>query len=582
MSRNQTDSSTGKKPTNKNLKNEKIEDTEKSLKRKRDRSDSKGTPQFNDSNIQSNQNSSSHQKSKRRMRGEKSEEINNKVQNNNFEFENSETCKELEDYQDINFEKLSKKNLSFGKFLEKVQEDHSRYRNVLQNTSPSNQQGDIEVNIENLHNTEDNKMEINQNFPNANLLSFSKDFALQKAIREEAMMQSLLEQNAGLINNYNINNNSCTNDLAKKLNYDPEEIINDDQHFIELEQPEIIPEGQPTYLNQSANKLNVSSSVSKIFSPIPLRASKSLLPSASPSTLYFQNSSSRYPSYFANQETGSKNESKKSLPGSTKNIKEIINKIDISTKIPSSTNLSEIKNPVNNYNRSSSSSNLKQEILNQSSRPVRRSSILSSNKSVLVILKEPNVSDFVQAEPIVNNSFLKNIKNLPVINSLLKAYTYKDYGVIALYIIIGCGLILVTYSLYQNGHLENIWKNIIDFYNSLDDKTRYVIIGLIILLLSLIVYKKNSDRGFFHRISQEDYIKLVSLISDNHSYEPEPIGILETKFVSDLSKSHHMSEGKYRKNVLPLIEKIIKDQNKIEEKEILIQEQGVKVWDFKN
>jgi hypothetical protein len=582
MSRNLTNSSTEKKSINKNIKIEKTEDTEKSLKRKRVRSESKGTPQFNDSNIQSNQNSSSHQKSKRRIRGEKSEEIKNKIQNNNFEFDNYEIDQEIEENKDINFESLSKKNLSFGKFLEKVQHDHSKYKNVIQNPNPSNQQGDLEVNLENQNNIEENKSEANQNFPNANLLSFSKDFALQKAFREEAIRLSTLEQNAGLINEYNINT-SNPNDLAKKLNYEPEENLIEDQHLDHFEQSEIIAQEQINYQNQSANKLNVSSSVSKIFSPIPLKTIKSSqLPSASPSTLYFQNSNSRYPSNFVNQVTASKTENIKSLPGSTKNIKEVINRIDISTKISSSTNLSEVKYPTNNYNRSISASNLKQEILNQSSRPVRRNSELSSNKAVLVILKQPNVSDFVELEPSVNNSFVKNFKNMPVVNSLLKAYTYRDYAVIALYFIIGIGLILVTYSLYQNGQIENIWKNLLDFYNSLDIKVQYFVLGLIFSFLSLLVYKKFSDKSYFKRIAQEDYMKLDSLISDNHSYEPEPIGILENKFVSDLSKSHNMTEGKYRKNVLPLIESIIKEEKKIESKEILIQEQGVKVWDYIN
>jgi hypothetical protein len=587
MSRKAADISTEKKPAKKNLKTEKIEDIEKNLKRKRDRSESNGTPQFNENNIQSNENSSIHQKSKSRIREERIEEINVKVERNNFGSENSQKSQNLEEDQNVNFESLSKKNLSYGKFLEQVQNDHSRFKNVFQKIENSIQSVNIKMNIESQNNIEENKFENTQSLPNNNLLSFSKDFALQKALREEAMRKSSLEENAGLINNSiaNTNINLNNNDLAKKLSYESEEISNQDLYI--NEQPEIITENlNNNNINQSSSK--IPSNVSKIFSPIPFKTSNTELPTASPSTLYFQNPNPRYPPpYLTNQATGSKSESKKSLPGSTKNIKEVLNIIDASPRITSNTNLSEIKNPLNISNRRNSAVNLNQEILNQSSRPVRRSSILSSNKNVLVILKQPSVSDFTQVEGNTNtDTFVNNItqsaKNLPVVNSIVKAFTYKDYAVIALYAIIGCGLVLVTYTLYQNGQLDNIWKNIIDFFNSLDVNVQYVILGLIASFFALLIYKKFSDRGYFERIAQEDYNKLVSLICDNHNYEPEPIGILENKFVSDTSKSYNMTEGKYRKNILPLIEKIIKDLNKIEQKEVLIQEQGVKVWDFKN
>ena len=85
-------------------------------------------------------------------------------------------------------------------------------------------------------------------------------------------------------------------------------------------------------------------------------------------------------------------------------------------------------------------------------------------------------------------------------------------------------------------------------------------------------------------IAREDYkfIKEILKASKNKEDNCEVIGIFEMIFVKDNSIKRNMDENVYRKKILPIMT-LLKDKEEIiEEAEIYIQDQELKVWRIAN
>jgi len=59
------------------------------------------------------------------------------------------------------------------------------------------------------------------------------------------------------------------------------------------------------------------------------------------------------------------------------------------------------------------------------------------------------------------------------------------------------------------------------------------------------------------------------------------IGIFQNQFIKEASQRRNLPESKYKKYVLPILKKLIKRKNKINEAEVNISEQTQDIWRLK-
>ena len=128
----------------------------------------------------------------------------------------------------------------------------------------------------------------------------------------------------------------------------------------------------------------------------------------------------------------------------------------------------------------------------------------------------------------------------------------------------------------------------------------FVLIVIVIILL----YYKNKELKMYNIISVEDFEMLKKLLYENYlGNKEEYIGLFQNQFIKDCSNRRNITEEKYIKFILPLINKLIKNHNEknssnftnniinnndneynlvIDESDIIISGQKMKLWRFIN
>ena len=101
-----------------------------------------------------------------------------------------------------------------------------------------------------------------------------------------------------------------------------------------------------------------------------------------------------------------------------------------------------------------------------------------------------------------------------------------------------------------------------------------LIIGTIVLYL---LYKKKQELEMYQEMAYEDY-ELLELRLNEMKDDEDFVGVFHSQFVKENSEKRKIPEGKYRKNVLPIINRFVKAKNQICEAELVISEQVQKIW----
>jgi hypothetical protein len=239
----------------------------------------------------------------------------------------------------------------------------------------------------------------------------------------------------------------------------------------------------------------------------------------------------------------------KSLPGSSKNIQEILRNVEIRSPRPViSTN--EI-NSVNNQIRGISGS-------------------VRSLRSITVSIREASpVSDFT--EKTFKEKFMESIS----LSSLINKIKSTDLNVLLPGILVVSGSLYLIFYVSSNVGNTN-FKPLMEFAPEI-----MLVTSVIILFFIVFIFSKNiSEKRYFKKLANEDYQKIIQLLENNYSTEEEPLGIFESSFVKSASIAHNMTEERYRANVLPGLDEVVNQNKQLQIKEMVIQDQSHKIWDF--
>ena len=216
-------------------------------------------------------------------------------------------------------------------------------------------------------------------------------------------------------------------------------------------------------------------------------------------------------------------------------------------------------NQVENY-----SNQLRQNISSQSNKNLSQNQHISSqSKQIIVEIKEPVVSDFNIPE-IKRNEFIPFNKQYKKI--------IKNFGFI---IIISGIIVYIVYILSNNKQKEEI-------LNALKLISPNIVLSLFITIfvVFVIIYfiMKKNEEDFYNEIADNDYILLEEMLKGRNS---DFIGIFQNQFIKEASQRRNLPESKYKKYVLPILKKLIKRKNKINEAEVNISEQTQDIWRLK-
>jgi hypothetical protein len=239
----------------------------------------------------------------------------------------------------------------------------------------------------------------------------------------------------------------------------------------------------------------------------------------------------------------------KSLPGSSKNIQEILKNVEIKSPRPVMS---------------------AHEIMSSNNRNRVQSGSVKSLRSITVSIRDAApTSDFTE-----KNLQEKMIENLSIWVRKIKSTDLK---------VLIPGIIVVTGSLYLtfmffNSIGDRNFKNVISLLEVSQFKVQICVV--VIFFIIFLVSKNMSEKRYFKKIANEDYQKILQLLENNYNTEEQPLGIFETTFIKSTSLAHFMTEESYRKNVLPLLDEIVKQKNQLQVKDIIIQDQSHKTWDF--
>ena len=199
----------------------------------------------------------------------------------------------------------------------------------------------------------------------------------------------------------------------------------------------------------------------------------------------------------------------------------------------------------------------------------RSQNVTSQSKQIVVVIKPNTVSDFdISRDPINNN----DMNVVPRFNFNKYSRNFIAQTSIAL---VGSGAIL-AFVIYTSEEEQR--KKIIEAITSIRPCSwilgGMLIIGTIVLYL---LYKKKQELEMYQEMAYEDY-ELLELRLNEMKDDEDFVGVFHSQFVKENSEKRKIPEGKYRKNVLPIINRFVKAKNQICEAELVISEQVQKIW----
>jgi len=453
-------------------------------------------------------------------------EINNQIE------EREKNCVEAEqeDSEINNQTKFYSKNLDLDNFMTKIHSDLNSYKNRIRNN--------FEAALFEIKKAQSNKEQ-----PRVNLQQIKIDFPQGEArIQSKNNSQRNSRTNLKAVEKSSKNIPAMTEDQILEMSGDNRLEINlNKNHKEELEN---------SFADSSASDSQNNPDPTTIKQPLPRRRNATII-----------------------EPTGSfpKIESintRRSLPGSSKNIQEILNKIDFKSNQPQSpTNL-------NDQNRSAAFKSFRREsqysVLSQ-----RRSSLnrMNSARQVLINIRETpsNVTEFSTANDVDSNIIKYSSEiSLSIFPIEAKIFDFKNFRYFIYYSLLMSGFILISYFILKNTNFSQI-----------ENKHIYLVCFIALALFSFILFKKLNSKKFFRKTANEDYETIKTIIQNLYQIEENPIGLFENNIIRDFSSKHQMSEETYKKFIFPLLKKLRDEEKTMIEGEVIIQEQAQNIWKLK-
>lgn len=192
----------------------------------------------------------------------------------------------------------------------------------------------------------------------------------------------------------------------------------------------------------------------------------------------------------------------------------------------------------------------------------------------------------------INNNNLNNSDNDNDINIKYVSIDkkYKSFINQIILCLIGCSLIFVF--IYFTSK-ENQKKEIKEALQCLSINS-WIFFSLLIVFVTIIVFLllKKKENLMYMKIAEESFEYLKKQLLENYRMNNEEfIGIFQNQFIRDCAIKNNLSEGKYIKYILPLLNEHINKMNNskndeikfnIEESDILITGQNMKLWRIQN
>lgn len=441
--------------------------------------------------------------------------------------------------EDMEYETLKTKSLNINSFMEKIEKGLKDYKTKFHNQ--------VEGGASNLNQTsQDIQME------DANLLSFSKDTTQDR--RPRAISNLTFARNsvdAGMFIN-DASNKELLQSINDNLNPVSAHDIQKKLHYAEDE-------------NEHSNVYKSSSDEESVIIPVRGHIEQ---PKKQPFI-------SSHVVSISGKKQGT--EPKRSLPGSSTNIRDILKKVDSiqqetfqkssnsisprpfiaeSAKMASNTQLSK-KFASDRSNPKVMMSNRELKAFKSISNKSIRSLVSQAGSQIVVNVRPTNISEFSKDENVVvakSNNWVVCLK----------------------YIILGAGLILISYYflnyLKQNEMLKFDLGQI-----DIAGNIQYIV-PVLFITISALIMKKMMNARKMKKIADGDFQLVKNILKSNYANEEFPLGLFENNLIKDFSKNHKLSEDKYKKHVLPMLQQLRKKDSKIIEADVLIQGQSQKVW----
>ena len=280
-----------------------------------------------------------------------------------------------------------------------------------------------------------------------------------------------------------------------------------------------------------------------------------------------------------NQINSELNKELKTITGSTKNIKEVIKRlnskkslINLSENNKSETNTPNISSK--NLIKINTSNHTQLSILNN--KKLTNSIIeksLSLRNPIIVDVRNVETTEFKQdEEQIINNENIKSIFNL-------KHYKYSLVS-LSLVALTGAGIYFLLENFCQNRDLTCL-ERFNDFINTKPEITLKPVLIILAILIVVYLIKKYLDNKKYEEITLKDYSFIKDLLKSNYDSEESPLGLFEVTLIKDLAKKNKMSEVEYKNNIFTKLVKLRVKKNEIIENVLIIQEQKQNVWNLK-
>lgn len=185
-----------------------------------------------------------------------------------------------------------------------------------------------------------------------------------------------------------------------------------------------------------------------------------------------------------------------------------------------------------------------------------------------------------------NLIFVKNIKTTPI-------YKNNKIKMKSIYIYLICGIIVMMLVLYiSKDKSNNKFKKSLN--NASISFSVKIICLIVIIVIIFLIYYKNNEMILYKKISLEDFELLNKLLYENYFENKDELNkrIIKNKFISDCSNKRNISEEKYIKFILPMLNELIDkfnyDNNNmnndckfiIYESDVIISGQKVKLWNL--
>ena len=205
----------------------------------------------------------------------------------------------------------------------------------------------------------------------------------------------------------------------------------------------------------------------------------------------------------------------------------------------------------------------------------------------------------------INKNEIKNTDDNIIINDMNIIPSYKNgkkqIKQICIGLISGITIIGFVYFIAKENQKNEI-KNALSCFSI----TSWIIVlcFILVIIIVILLYYKNKEVKIFNNISREDFEILKKLLYENYlGNREEYIGLFQNQFINDCSNKRNLSEGKYIKYILPLINALIKQFNEknnankiinnnnqndiesnfiIDESDIIISGQTMKIWRYIN